>query len=105
MGRGPFSSESATVSHPENLDVLASLLEVYFELGQLHQYQATCVDFLMTTRLWLDDECHENPPLVTHDIIPEPMGVKSPEAEELLHKALKRLPWSLLKQQKWQRLI
>lgn len=34
------------ISHPDNLDVLAHLLEVYFELGQLHQYQATCEAFL-----------------------------------------------------------
>ncbi len=33
-------------AHPENLDVLAHLLEVYYELGQLHQYQATCEAFL-----------------------------------------------------------
>ncbi|MBT9312363.1 tetratricopeptide repeat protein [Leptothoe kymatousa] len=33
-------------SHPENLDVLAHLLEVYYELGQLYQYQATCEQFL-----------------------------------------------------------
>lgn len=33
-------------SHPENLDVLAHLLEVHYELGQLYQYQATCEQFL-----------------------------------------------------------
>ncbi|MEO0869191.1 MAG: tetratricopeptide repeat protein, partial [Cyanobacteria bacterium J06642_11] len=32
--------------HPENLDVLAHLLEVHYELGQLYQYQATCEQFL-----------------------------------------------------------
>ncbi|MBT9316564.1 tetratricopeptide repeat protein [Leptothoe spongobia] len=34
------------VSHPKNLDVLAHLLEVYYKLGLLLQYQATCEDFL-----------------------------------------------------------
>lgn len=34
------------VSHPDDLNILAHLLEVYYELGQLHQYQATCEEFL-----------------------------------------------------------
>ena len=33
-------------SHPDNLDVLAHLIEVHYELGRLHQYQATCEEFL-----------------------------------------------------------
>ncbi|MEM9979149.1 MAG: hypothetical protein AAF808_16095, partial [Cyanobacteria bacterium P01_D01_bin.2] len=33
-------------SHPENLDVLAHQIEVFYELGHLHQYQATCEKFL-----------------------------------------------------------
>lgn len=46
---------------------------------------------LTTTKLWLNGEWHEDPPLATYDIIPEPVGVNSPEAEELLHKALKKI--------------
>ncbi|MEM8611301.1 MAG: tetratricopeptide repeat protein [Cyanobacteria bacterium P01_H01_bin.105] len=34
-------------SQPENLDVLAHLLEVHYELGQLLQYQAICEEFLL----------------------------------------------------------
>ncbi|MEA5467133.1 tetratricopeptide repeat protein [Leptothoe sp. PORK10 BA2] len=34
------------LSHPENLDVLGHLLDVHYDLGQLHQYQATCEEFL-----------------------------------------------------------
>ena len=34
------------LSHPENLDVLAHLLEVHYELGQLSLYQATCEEYL-----------------------------------------------------------
>ncbi|MEO0349585.1 MAG: tetratricopeptide repeat protein [Cyanobacteria bacterium P01_A01_bin.15] len=33
-------------SHPDNLDVLAYQIEVSYELGHLHQYQATCETFL-----------------------------------------------------------
>ncbi|MEM6251426.1 MAG: tetratricopeptide repeat protein [Cyanobacteria bacterium P01_D01_bin.156] len=33
-------------SNPENMDVLAHLLAVHYELGQLYQYQATCEQFL-----------------------------------------------------------
>ncbi|MBX2862814.1 MAG: tetratricopeptide repeat protein [Leptolyngbyaceae cyanobacterium MAG.088] len=34
------------ISYPDSLDVLAHLLEIYYELGQLLQYQATCEEFL-----------------------------------------------------------
>ncbi|MEO1182042.1 MAG: hypothetical protein AAFX51_14600, partial [Cyanobacteria bacterium J06636_28] len=33
-------------SHADNLDVLAHLIEVHYELGQLHQYLAVCEEFL-----------------------------------------------------------
>lgn len=50
-----------------------------------HQQQLT------TTQLWLDGKWHENPPLAAYDIIPAPVGVETPEAEELLRKALKKI--------------
>ena len=34
------------ISHPDDLTILAHLLEVYYELGQLYKYQATCEQFL-----------------------------------------------------------
>lgn len=34
------------ISYPDDLTILAHLLEVHYELGQLHQYQATCEQFL-----------------------------------------------------------
>lgn len=46
---------------------------------------------LTATKLWLNSQWYQEPPLVSYEIVPEPIAVQSPEAEELLNKALKKI--------------
>ena len=46
---------------------------------------------LTTNRLWLQGERHENLLLVTYELVPESPTVESPEADELLDKAMKKI--------------
>ena len=46
---------------------------------------------LTTNRLWLNGEWHENLLLVTYELVPESPTVESPEADELLDKAMKKI--------------
>ena len=46
---------------------------------------------LTTNRLWLQGEWHENLLLVTYELVPESPTVESPEADELLDKAMKKI--------------
>ncbi|MEL6936574.1 MAG: tetratricopeptide repeat protein, partial [Cyanobacteria bacterium J06607_17] len=46
---------------------------------------------LTTNRLWLNGAWHDNLPLVTYELVPELPTVQSPEADELLDKAMKKI--------------
>ncbi|NEZ63334.1 hypothetical protein D0962_11145 [Leptolyngbyaceae cyanobacterium CCMR0082] len=46
---------------------------------------------LTVPKIWLYGEWHRNPLLATYEIVPDPVVLQSPEAEQLLHKALKKI--------------